>query len=400
MATKNMFKRMDRVLIEKVGKYYFEYKNILSLANLDQLLGDSNNEIKNGISESIRARLIFMAVNVCLDSAKDALKDSRIYREFTNEVDTEIQGPINIPISILTFTTGRFAYTTTKSVKFSLEYSVLGAVMKNIISLGNTFIEEQLSADDLFDSKEELSKKLEELLSLLGYFPVGYIRRPSRFDSQWLENALNAYYMLNELRIGVKTNYKEDVTRLHRLITWKLYELFLYYLVIKALEADGYNILNQHESYIVAQKDGEMLNILFNVSIDKRYHIIDKIVNSAKPSLVDELKGRPDISFDEKNMIIEYKYSTYPAYITAGRFKVLAYMYEYNLSKSFLVFPSLKKSKYSDSEDNGTAELYRLAQENSGKVKILLKNDKELNLLIIDPREDDKTLVDKIKSLL
>ena len=105
-------------------------------------------------------------------------------------------------------------------------------------------------------------------------------------------------------------------------------------------------------------------------------------------------RGRPDISLKDKNrkrlLVIECKFSDDPNYLTAGRFKVMAYLYEYGAQLGALVFPELNsEGRPYDGEEEGTRSLWSLVTQEDGLLKLSLRDGagQALYLIRVDPAE-------------
>jgi hypothetical protein len=104
-------------------------------------------------------------------------------------------------------------------------------------------------------------------------------------------------------------------------------------------------------------------------------------------------RGRPDISLKDKNrerlLVIECKFSDDPNYLTAGRFKAMAYLYEYGAQAGALVFPELSEGRSYDGEDEGTRGLWSLITREDGLLKLSLRDGagQALYLIRVDPAE-------------
>jgi hypothetical protein len=99
----------------------------------------------------------------------------------------------------------------------------------------------------------------------------------------------------------------------------------------------------------VLRRDNEAVELLLNSDMEgSRLLSVDSDKEIAKKA-----RGRPDISLwkvkdgeRERLLVIECKFSDSPPYLTAGRFKAMAYLYEYGaqlgaLYALFNVFPPL-----------------------------------------------------------
>jgi hypothetical protein len=99
------------------------------------------------------------------------------------------------------------------------------------------------------------------------------------------------------------------------------------------------------------------------------------------------LRGRPDAMINGgRRIVVEAKFSSEPQYITLGRFKTMAYVYEYGADAGLLVFPDLEE-KRTDLEDEATLEIYRYMQQNGGIAMVRLKDGRKIYLVRVDPAE-------------
>jgi len=95
----------------------------------------------------------------------------------------------------------------------------------------------------------------------------------------------------------------------------------------------------------------------------------------------------PFVGFEDLGKVVKCKFSGNPTYITAGRFKVMAYMYEYNADLGILVFPDLDGRLVYDEEDRATSSLWDVMARNNGIAKITLSNGRSLYMVRADPAE-------------
>jgi len=77
----------------------------------------------------------------------------------------------------------------------------------------------------------------------------------------------------------------------------------------------------------------------------------------------------------ERLLVIECKFSDDPNYLTAGRFKAMAYLYEYGAQLGALVFPELNSERRPyDDEDEGTRGLWRSLTKEDGLLCMSLRD--------------------------
>ena len=144
----------------------------------------------------------------------------------------------------------------------------------------------------------------------------------------------------------------------------------------------------------VLRRDNEAVELLLNSDMEgSRLLSVDSDKEIAKKA-----RGRPDISLwkikdrERKGLlVIECKFSDSPPYLTAGRFKAMAYLYEYGAQAGALVFPELNSERRPyDDEDEGTRGLWRSLTKEGGLLCMSLRDDTGQALYLIRltrPRE-------------
>ncbi|MGC9145827.1 MAG: hypothetical protein ACP5GS_06945 [Nitrososphaeria archaeon] len=388
-------KPRDRALIEKVAKYYLDYYGIITLRDLRTLLKASE-RVKDEINQQIRSKLLPLALNELLDSIRQAERDRQVYREYAVDFDENIHGALHVPLTVAVRSKGLYAYITTKNTALAPAYSVLGALIDEMLIESQKFIEQDF--DDIFEIKEQVKKMKKMLEAHMDEFPVGEIRRPKRYDPPWLVKALQAYYTYREAAFGVEQRKgKKD---LYAMIKWKLYEILTFYLVLKTLSSHGYRV-EFKAGKIEAARGSERYVLLFNMPPEGSTEII-KRVDELGDEIIESVKGKPDISMskNEKLIAFECKYSMEQGYITAGRFKVLAYIYEFGLESGILVFPGIE-SPDQEVDDEGTVKLVEEAERRGNILDLNLRDDgRKLYLLILDPPDDAEKLQHLMERLL
>ena len=183
------------------------------------------------------------------------------------------------------------------------------------------------------------------------------------------------------------------------MLLWKLYEVYVFYLVVRYLEGKGYRVKRvkqgEHDySSFVAEIGKEKLFLTFNVPLHfSSLEGVDDILEEKE-----KFKGRPDISLiNGKRVIFECKYSSSPSYITQGRFKVMAYMYEYEPDVAVLVYPGLKtKVRSYIPDDKVTIDLDSKIKGDKRYIDFRFRTKggviKKIYMAVIDPEweENDK----------
>ena len=129
-----------------------------------------------------------------------------------------------------------------------------------------------------------------------------------------------------------------------------------------------------------------MFNKPVSMGIIKR---VDELTGGVNEEAIRRIVGKPDVYVRNRHsVVLECKFSTNLSYITAGRFKVMAYMYEHNANVGILVFPGLNKGAIFDDEDEATSRLYDiLLSRQSRYINLRFNDGKLLYLLVVDPGE-------------
>ncbi|WP_245544514.1 hypothetical protein [Metallosphaera yellowstonensis] len=275
------------------------------------------------------------------------------------------------------------------------EFSILGYLLRRIYHLVQEKLEGLKYVDNdavpkYFNFLENFKKKLDELNDLKERFPNGYYREPSYIDPEWLMRAYKAYFLIKGIEsIKVGTREKGAVTekKIIKFLLWKLYELYVFYLVVNYLDGKGYDIIRKDGEFF-AEKDNRLIRLIFNTSLSTSS--LRKVDDTED---VERYKGRPDISLDDRDrlpkpVIFECKYSSSVSYITMGRFKVMAYTYEYDPEVTVLVYPGLEDGQMNyDAEDSATRELDKMVREKEFLLDFYY-NSHLIYMAIIDPLRD------------
>jgi len=117
-----------------------------------------------------------------------------------------------------------------------------------------------------------------------------------------------------------------------KVMAWRLYEVYVLYLVLKALGSINARISLLEPRILSASIGGRVLSIYYNVPFPSR---------SLKP-----LKPIPDISIlDDIRVVMEVKFSRSPSYLAQGIFKLISYMALLDADTGILVYPSTRLRK-------------------------------------------------------
>jgi len=378
--------KRDKALIEKVGHYYLQYKGVVDVEKLLQILDLSQAlRVSNEVLNYIHYYILYLITKDSVKSANKALKERLTYREFSVEYSQELHGQLDVVRTIMVYPL--IAYYDFKEGYNAPEYGILGYLLRRIYEIVSEKREgiKIIEPHPYFNFLKDFERLFSELNSVKDMFPEGYYRDPSYTDPPWLIRAYKAYVLakkLEDIRIG-GGGEKAD-KELIKFLKWKLYELYVFYLVVTYLWRNKYEIVKEDEQRYYAIKGNKKIKFIFNASLsNSTLRRVDDLED------IDKYKGRPDLSLvEEKPIIFECKYSQKVGYITMGRFKVMAYTYEYQPLASVLVYPGLDKEGIDyDAEDSATRELDRRAKER-GLIDFWY-NSHLIYMAIIDPLRDD-----------
>ncbi|TRM86547.1 hypothetical protein DJ529_11065 [Sulfolobus sp. C3] len=397
--------KRDKALLNKISAFYLQYTGVI---RLNELLGIQKVDIEiekvnKNVLNYIRLYVAYIAVKEVLESAKEALKDKLTYRELSVEYANQVLGQLDVDRTILVLPQKLYSYYTYREGMNAPEYRVFGTILRSVYEMAtrllkgyeiiNTDLPEYFNfIDNFWTSLNELKEKYFKL------FPGGYFRGPIYTDPQWLIRAYKAYEVLKKrIEIGTRPaeiKEKEELVLKLKFLLWRLYEIYVFYLLASLLESEGYKISKRGEKY-EATKDSRTLYFYFNSSLEaSKLRSVDNIVN------VKRFRGKPDVSLSNNYLILfECKYSSEPSYITLGRFKIMAYTYEYDPTTAILVYPGLgEDNEYYDEEELATSELDKVV-EKEGFIEFQY-NGKKLYMMKIDPIDSDYINRERLKRVL
>jgi hypothetical protein len=208
----------------------------------------------------------------------------------------------------------------------------------------------------------------------------------------WLRHACVSHRVLRGLLRGVAVARRAREGLDVVFLDWRLYEIYIYFLLHDVLEELGYAECapgHCHNGDLCFERETQRICILFNKPHDS------SIVTSYDGEPAQRLRGRPDAMIHgRQKIVVEAKFTSDPQYITLGRFKTMAYMYEYGADAGLLLFPDLEDKK-TDLEDEATLEIYRYMQQHDGTATVKLKDGRKIHLVRIDPAEGSPSEADK-----
>jgi len=389
------------------------------------------------VDELTRAYLTAWLARVAADDLKSAVEDARrdrlLYRQFQVVYDSTSWGPIDVARTIAVYPGGLQASMTYVPAFSSPELILLGEIVSRSLEtldevkgyVDKTFSEakrstqaakgagplvgpdEDVSEGPVLEKLDEVMDELERAVNRLKAEAEGLERYPvplsdeelraewerlSPYAPRWLSEAWNAYRLLKYLWEGIRVRQPplKGGRYLLVMLAWRLYELYVAGIVLEALRELGYGVKVDDNRFVLTKDNNEAGELLLNSDMEEsRLACVDCDKEIAKKA-----RGRPDISLKDKNrkrlLVIECKFSDDPNYLTAGRFKAMAYLYEYGAQLGALVFPELNSERRPyDGEDEGTRSLWSLITREDGLLKLSLRDGagQALYLIRVDPAE-------------
>ncbi|MCG3110073.1 hypothetical protein L3N51_02370 [Metallosphaera sp. J1] len=392
----------ERRLIEKVGRYYFAYRGKV---NLESLLarGLESVEVDTITRYFLLSSVAISVINRALHYFDQAKRARLTYREFAVEYDSEPMGVVNVPRSLHVMSKGIYAYYTYIKGYDAPEYAIMNYLLHKIYEVADrchNIIKNVHEEIKYFRIIDELKQKLQELEQALDYFRGSYYRPLTIYDPIWLRETYKLYKMLSELEtksFGTRSGVIVEREEMIKLVLWRLYEIYIFFLVVKYLEGEGFTVKKEGEAFVVQKGDKE-IQLILNKDLDiSQLESVDNLDN------VNSFRGRPDLSLKaRRTILIECKYSNNVSYITASRFKIMAYAYEYDPITVILAYPGLDEKWMGgqlppvlDVEERATFTMNEIAKR-EGFIEIAFKSSKKLYIVVLDPSDEDDKNISKI----
>lgn len=402
----------DLALLEKVGMYYVQYRGIFGLEDLRGSMGSAGALLGEHLESSVRASLVYVAVPEMVRAIEDAL--GQMTRELVVDRGPELLGALLVPQTLVLRPSGQVAYMTTTGSRTGREYAILGAIARRVAELAGKYLEEVPRFDVEIGVDRKLREELGRLEELIPELPSGHILPRSPYDPDWLRRSHELLELLDGLVAGVKGEGREGAFVPIRSV---LYELLTVYLILGAFERRGFRVHRGEGGGIyVARRDGRRYRVFLNSALEGHeiVKLVDELGGRDNEEAIARIKGRPDVSLvgeaggGEIRVAFECKYSDDPGYVAAGRFKVMAYMYEYGLRFGVLVFPDLGAGGEGDQDPQERAESQALLQTlrnvlDRNELSICsfhLKDGRCLYMLRLDPRNDPDFLERQVDHLV
>ena len=210
----------------------------------------------------------------------------------------------------------------------------------------------------------------------------------------WLRHACISYRVLRGLLRGVAVARRAREGLDVVFLDWRLYEIYIYFLLYETMKELGYAEVECDPRLcrggdLCFERGTQRVCIIFNKPHES------SIVACYDGEPAERLRGRPDAMINGgRRIVVEAKFSSEPQYITLGRFKAMAYVYEYGADAGLLVFPDLE-DKRTDLEDEATLEIYRYMQQQGGIAEVRLRDGRKIYLVRVDPAEGSPSEADE-----
>ncbi len=180
-----------------------------------------------------------------------------------------------------------------------------------------------------------------------------------------------------------------------KFIAYRLYELYTLYVLLKAISAMKHYVKVDFKKKRIELIDKSII-IFYTVSpqidehVSKLANVNIEIIDEANNIAVTECKycGKPDFSLvkNAKVIILDCKFSGSVPYLSLSKYKIMAYMYEFNTDIGILVFPTVLRryGLVDEREIEADKSLFVIARK-YGAVKLNLKNSAKIYILSIIP---------------
>jgi hypothetical protein len=370
---------------EKYFKYYAKRKRIVEA--LEKLLREAPEDTYGAEAfGAAAAHAALHALYVLRRAVLKARRDRLIYREFGVVYDRDLVGALDVARSVAAGASGLYASLTyLPSSQNAPEYLLLRKLVERSVKTAKKLAERLGVSGQL---RDEIDGKIREISRLSASLPRGVTWLTCRDAGyvDWLRHACVSYRVLRGLLRGVAVARRAREGLDVVFLDWRLYEIYIYFLLYETMKELGYAEVECDPGLcrggdLCFERGTQRVCILFNKPHES------SIVASYDGEPAHMLRGRPDAMINSgRRIVVEAKFSSEPQYITLGRFKAMAYMYEYGADAGLLLFPDLEEGR-ADPEDEATLELYRHMRQNDGVAVVRLRDGRRIYLVRADPAE-------------
>jgi len=370
---------------DKYFRYYAKRRRIVKA--LEKLLREAPEDPYGAEAfGAVVAQVALHALEVLRRAVIKARRDRLIYREFGVVYDRDLVGAIDVARSVAVGGSGLYvSLTYLPSSLNAPEYLLLRKLVERSVKTAKKLAELLESSGQVTG---EINNKIREVKRLSALLPRGVTWLTCRDAGyvDWLRQACVSYRVLRGLLRGVAVAGRARKGLDVVFLDWRLYEIYIYFLLYETIKELGYVEVECDPDLcrggdLCFERGAQRVCILFNKPHESS--IID--CYDGKPA--ERLRGRPDAMINSgRRIVVETKFSSEPQYITLGRFKAMAYVYEYGADAGLLVFPDLEE-KRTDPEDEATLEIYRYMQQQGGIAEVRLRDGRKIYLVRVDPAE-------------
>jgi hypothetical protein len=379
-----------RNLLQLAGDKYFRYyaKRRRIVKALEKLLRKAPRDPYGAEAfGAVVAQVALHALEVLRRAVIKARRDRLIYREFGVVYDRDLVGALDVARSVAVRSSGLYASLTYLPSSLNApEYLLLRQLAKKSVKTAKKLAERLGVSGEL---RGEIDGKIREISRLSASLPRGvtWLTCKDTGYVDWLRHACVSYRVLRGLLRGVAVAGRAREGLDVVFLDWRLYEIYIYSLLYETMKELGYAEVKCDPRLcsggdLCFESGTQRICILFNKPHES------SIVASYDGEPAERLRGRPDAMINGgRRIVVEAKLSSEPQYITLGRFKAMAYVYEYGADAGLLVFPDLEE-KRTDPEDEATLEIYRYMQQQGGVAEVRLRDGRKIYLVRVDPAED------------
>ena len=403
----------------------FKLKNIDRYIELDRELSDilKASQLLSNLTEVVKKILIRMhrvfveEVRVEQYHVKGKILFNCLARYFPNNIPVKltkitIEEPANLLLvisiletkQVLTASLRKLSYIKPSSSLKPLQKMIEKEFCKSIDYCNYLLLEPVLKslvpkAKIVLGNKKEVHKLENMLKSLI-------LKKPKEFKPYTKLITYRTMLKKNLVIIGKKVAKLKELLTL-QLSPEKLYELYCFTLILETI-IELFNIddewrihLKNDGKVLFFSKDSVKVKLSYNALISdvksrlsyaKAYGIINGPIDEVRL-----LGGLPDtiikveVDTSSKLIIIDYKFSRNLSYVIGARFKVYAYLHEFEeANTAILVIPSLEHdSKIEDDESYKQKSFYEKIIPHKGATVHINYDGKTFVILIIDPSEED-----------
>ncbi len=224
---------------EKYFKYYAKRKRIVEA--LEKLLREAPEDTYGAEAfGAAAAHAALHALNVLRRAVLKARRDRLIYREFGVVYDEDLVGALDVARSVAAGASGLYASLTyLPSSQNAPEYLLLRKLVKRSIKTAKKLAERLGVSGQL---RGEIDGKIREISRLSAPLPRGATWLTCRDAGyvDWLRHACVSYRVLRGLLRGVAVARRAREGLDVVFLDWRLYEIYIYFLLHDALEELGY----------------------------------------------------------------------------------------------------------------------------------------------------------------